>query len=182
MFSHSPPLEPIGAHDQKWLAISRVHGTKTKKHGARKDAQSISANFCLFKTLPNAMWSPKTVSNRAQNTATILSDLLFSLGFFIYVLVFWGALIIPKWLILIPGHIAILVGWFLELPKIRSNLALGPHTYHQNISKIQERYGSNSLETYFHIWESEILNLLEGLCTYFLILGNFQILKFQCIN
>ena len=33
-----------------------------------------------------------------------------------------GLLIIPKWLILTPGHTAILFGWFLELPTTRSNL------------------------------------------------------------
>ena len=31
---------------------------------------------------------------------------------------FYGVLIIPKWLIEVPGHIPILFGIFLELPKM----------------------------------------------------------------
>ena len=35
--------------------------------------------------------------------------------------IFWGdygVLIIPEWLIKVPGHIAIVIGLFWELPKI----------------------------------------------------------------
>ena len=56
-----------------------------------------------------AMW-PKTVSNRARNTANDLGVFLDCLGCF---KCFWGILwvaIIPKWLIKVPGHIAILFG------------------------------------------------------------------------
>ena len=35
----------------------------------------------------------------------------------------WGVLIIPKWLIKVPGNIPILVEWFLELPTFSPNLA-----------------------------------------------------------
>ena len=44
------------------------------------------------------------------------------LFFYIIVKGFWGVLIIPKWLILIPGHIAILFGTFLKRPKMGPNI------------------------------------------------------------
>ena len=50
------------------------------------------------------------------------------LEFFSYCVIvfvgFFGAYIIPKWLIKVPGHIAILSGWFRELRKIYQNLDL----------------------------------------------------------
>ena len=47
---------------------------------------------------------PKKRSNGAQNTANKLGDL-----FFFHISIwFMGVLLIPKWLILIPGWIAIL--------------------------------------------------------------------------
>ena len=39
---------------------------------------------------------------------------------------FLWALIIPKWLIKVPGHIPIVFGTFLELPKNRPNIDPGP--------------------------------------------------------
>ena len=48
-----------------------------------------------------------------QNTASMLSDLLVFLGMRVL-----GGSIILKWLILTPGHIAILFGTFLERPKM----------------------------------------------------------------
>ena len=68
----------------------------------------------------------KTGSNRAQNTATNLGDLLGFLGFLLYFRGFFWGLIIPKWLILVPGWIAILFWTCLELPKNRPNV--GPYT------------------------------------------------------
>ena len=49
------------------------------------------------------------------------------LGFFSILLgfvKFCGILIIPKWLIKVPGHVAIPLGWFLELPNF--SLFTGP--------------------------------------------------------
>ena len=61
---------------------------------------------------------------------------------------FYGVSIIPEWLINVPGHIAILLGWFLELPTC--SLFTDPYppylspTYFKNTRK---KYG-NLLEKY----------------------------------
>ena len=72
--------------------------------------------------------------------------------------VYWGVLIIPKWLILTPGHIAILFGRFLELPKNRLNL--DPRTPYLSPKKIMATPLNNNI---FFIYEIlSILKLLEG--------------------
>ena len=53
---------------------------------------------------------PKTGSNRGQNPANMLGELLFFLVFLIIQYGIFGVLIIPKWLIKVPGHIPIFFG------------------------------------------------------------------------
>ena len=50
--------------------------------------------------------------------------------------------------------------------KCHQICTLGPRNYHKNTSKIQESYGSILDKYYLHIWESEILKMLEGLGNY----------------
>ena len=97
---------------------------------------------------------------RAQNTANMLGDCLVCLGFLLY---FWGFLavliIIPKLRILTPGHIAILFGWFLELPKIRLNMDprtpyLSPKYFLGNIRNIGTSL--KILFSYMRIWKVRI--------------------------
>ena len=97
---------------------------------------SLMCHFSLQE--PMAMpWGPKTGSNRARNTANMLSDVLFFLVFNVSLWI-WGDLIIREWLILTPGHTAILFGTFLERPKIDQTWTLRPRIYHKNTSKILE--------------------------------------------
>ena len=99
----------------------------------------------------------------------------FSWSFNVF-LAFWGVLIIHKLLILTPGHIN-----FETCDQIGT---LGPCIYNQHTSTNTRKYG-NLLE-HFHIWESDILNLLEGMRTYFVwvcsvaycLWGDFEILKY----
>ena len=98
----------------------------------------------------------------AQNTAKLLGERLVFWVFNVFLAVY-GFLIIPEWLILIPGHIAILFAWFLELPKNQLNmdprtLYLSPK-YFKKCKKLWERPWQNIV----HICESEILKMLEGL-------------------
>ena len=71
---------------------------------------------------------------------------------------FLGGLIIPKWLILTSGPIAILFGWFLELPNNRQNLDPRTPYLSPNISGNTRKSG-NILETYYfaylRIWMFE---------------------------
>ena len=60
---------------------------------------------------------PQTGSNRVQNTATNSGDVLVFLSCLMHVWWLLGVLILPKWLIKVPGHISILFGTCLELPK-----------------------------------------------------------------
>ena len=53
----------------------------------------------------------------------VLGDVVFFLGslmYFVFVVFFFIIIIIiiPKWLMKVPGHIPIVVGSFLELPKM----------------------------------------------------------------
>ena len=61
---------------------------------------------------------------------------------------FFRFLIIPKWLILTLGHIPILFGSFLELPKIRRSLApYIPHLSTKNFKNTREN--PKIFETYY---------------------------------
>ena len=93
---------------------------------------------------------PNTGSNSAQNTANILGVFLDFLGCLMYSLIFWGFLILPKWLINDSRHIPILFGSFMELPKCSPNLA--PYTLYSN----HIHYG-NIFKSYYFSY----LNLLE---------------------
>ena len=119
-------------------------------------------NTCI----PSAKWSQlalplgchNTESNRARNTAKRNRVFVFS-WFVIIIVGFLGSLIIPKWLINDSWS-------FLELPKNRQNL--DPRTpyllpeYFKQYKKIWEHPWNIS---FLHIWESEILRMLEGICT-----------------
>ena len=105
---------------QSWL--------KAEMPDLRISPSQVPASIWLgisVETLTALSTEPRAGSNRAQNTAKNVSDLLFFLRLFIYIffLFFFGGvafwvLIIPIWLIQVPGHIAILFGTFLELPKM----------------------------------------------------------------
>ena len=80
----------------------------------------------------------------------------------------YGVWIIPKWLIKVPGHIPILFGWILELPKFsffwtRSGSSL-PVFIMEILQKIQEKYGNHFRNLLsFHIstfWNSKCLTFL----------------------
>ena len=99
-----------------------------------------------------------------------------------YLWIFWGVSIIPTWLILTPGHIAIVFGTFLELPTNRLSMDARTSYLLPKYFKKHKKYG-NLVETYyFHIRESKILKNVEGLRTYFSELAIsvfvFGILKF----
>ena len=77
----------------------------------------------------------------------------------------YGVLIIPKWLIKVPGHIPILFGWILELPTF--SLFTGPDSpylsckYLKRYKKNQDHF-RNILS--FHIstfWNSNCLTFLD---------------------
>ena len=82
--------------DNRWLGNGQVAGADSflSKIGgwSKKISKHIISQF-------------KTGPDRARNTANILGDLLLFLGSLMY---FRGLLIIPEWLILTPGHIAII--------------------------------------------------------------------------
>ena len=54
---------------------------------------------------------------------------------------------------------------------------LGPRIYHQDTLKNTRKLWEHPKKYYFHIWESEILKSVEGLCTYLFEFSNvcFQI-------
>ena len=55
-------------------------------------------------------------------------------------MVFLKVVIIPKWLIKVPGHISILFGSFLELPKISPTMApYTPFFITKTFQKVQEQ-------------------------------------------
>ena len=67
------------------------------------------------------------------------ANLLFFLSLFIvFVEVLW-VLIIPKWLIKASGHIAILFGSFLELPKNHQIWSLAPFLITKTLQQIQKQ-------------------------------------------
>ena len=75
----------------------------------------------------------------AQNTANELGDFLFFV-FFMYARGLLGFKIIPKWVMLTPGHIPILFGSFLALPECLPNLA--PYTFYlspKTLENIQDK-------------------------------------------
>ena len=99
-------------------------------------------------------------------------------------------LIIPKWLNLTPGPIAILFGTFLELPNKSTKSGPSDPVFITKILQTNTRQfmGRSLKHIIFHIWESEILKILKGLCTWFpqvsflcffciLSFGDFYILK-----
>ena len=99
----------------------------------------------------------KTGSNRAQNTANKLRDLLFLLGLLIIFYGIFGVLNIPKWLIKVPGHIPILFGWFLDLPKCSPNLDPCTSFVSPKCFKEYKKFMESSLHNIFHIssfWNS----------------------------
>ena len=59
-----------------------------------------------------------------EDTANHLGDVLFCSGFSSVCLFFFAVLILPRWLIEVPGHVPILFGSFLELSKNRTNIDL----------------------------------------------------------
>ena len=59
---------------------------------------------------PLALNQSSKSGSRAQNTTKIVGVFLFFSGCFLICMEFGGVLIIPKLLILTPGHIAILFG------------------------------------------------------------------------
>ena len=61
----------------------------------------------------------------------------------------FGALIIPKWLIKVPGHIPIFFRTFLELPKCSPNLASYTPYLSPKYFKTYKKQGGNILKTYF---------------------------------
>ena len=117
---------------------------------------------------------PKTGVDRAKNTTT-KNRLFGCLGFLMYL---WGnyvILIIPKWLVEVPGHIAMLFRWFLELPKTdKKSTNYGP-SYPVFITKIHEKYKKsygNILDKYYlllsgHLGNRNISKLWTPLYTYF---------------
>ena len=127
----------------------------------------MSGNICL------SCRGPKTGSNRAQKYGNNFRRCFGLSGFFIINIKFLGVLIIPKSLILTPGHVAILFGWFLELPTNRLNL--DPRTPNLSPKYLKKtRKNGNILENImFYIWESAILKILEAIRTTF-----FEILEF----
>ena len=110
--------------------------------------------------LQHAETGPETTCPMGGNRENNLGD--FRFFFFICYGIVWvfGVYIIPKWLIKVPGHIAILFGWFLEVPTFCQNL--DPWTY-QLLPKPFKRIKKNvkwPLEhIILHIWESELLEM-----------------------
>ena len=94
-------------------------------------ADEITSSDILLKKADD---SPKTESNRAQNTANDFGVFWF---FFsnIFLWALW-VLIIPKWPFKVPVHIPILFGSFLELPQFHQIWILGPLIYYGNTLKI----------------------------------------------
>ena len=85
--------------------------------------------------------------------------MIFGISYFNIFSMFLWVVIIPEWLIKVPGHIAMMFWWFLELPKIdQKSINYGPSDP-VFITKIlqtnQEKYGT--------IWEKYFshLNILE---------------------
>ena len=95
-----------------------------------------------------------------------------------------------KWPILTPGHIAILFGWFLELPKNLLNMDPRTPYLSPKYLKKKKKTWTHPWTYYVHIWEYAILNLLEGRCTKLfeileldvLKLWELESLKWQIIN
>ena len=83
--------------------------------------------------------------------------------FLFFNVLYWylGVLIIPKWLIKVPGPIAIFFRWFGELRTFCQIWTRRPPNYYQHASTNIRKYG-NILETYFHIWESEKMFFFES--------------------
>ena len=94
----------------------------------------------------------------------------YKLGYFFFVrIVFWGiygVLIIPKWLIKVPGPIPILFGWFWELRFFCQNLdpqasQLSPRYF----NKYTKNLGGGILNTYhfsyMRIRNSNIFKMVE---------------------
>ena len=70
-----------------------------------------------------------------------------------------GFLIIPPWLIKVPGHIAILFWNFQNVVKIRTR---GPNNYHQNTSNNTKTNMGTSLNILvLHLWGSGNLRMFE---------------------
>ena len=79
----------------------------------------------------------------------------------------WALLIIPKWLVLTPGHIAIRFGWFLELPKNQLNLdPRTPYLSPKYFKKYKKHYGDILDFSYLRIWKSEIIGRYACLFTF----------------
>ena len=71
-------------------------------------------------------------------------------------MVFWG-LIIPKWLIKAPGHIPLLFGSFLELPKCSPNLApYTPYLSQKHFSKYKKNPQTSSKHFFTYLNTSKI--------------------------
>ena len=72
---------------------------------------------------------------------------------------------------------------FLNDQKCDQIWTLGRRIYHQNTSRNTRKYGNVLEQYYFHLWESEILKTLEGLCTWYV--ANFlclETLKFEILE
>ena len=85
---------------------------------------------------------PKTESNRAQNTATKLRDVLFFLGvlkMFYGLFGIIGVLIIPKWLIKVPGHIPLLLTTFWNFRNVHQTWTFPFLFYVEMLQTIQEK-------------------------------------------
>ena len=85
--------------------------------------------------------------------------------FFMVFLALFGVLIIPKWLIKVPGPIAIVIGWFWELPKFWPNV--DPHPsylspkYFKKYKKIWKHFRKILSFHIWTFWKSRFLTFMD---------------------
>ena len=124
---------------------------------------------------------PKYGSNRGQNTAHIL---IFFCNFLVFQCdhcFFAGFNYSQSGSLMIPDRLQYFWKHFWKDHKCDQIWTLGPRIYHQIILKCRREMMGTSLNILFHIWESEILKILGGLCTQLVNFHfwHFEILKFE---
>ena len=112
------------------------------------------------------MFWPKLGSNRAQNTANILSGFLMFLGFFIIIIsFFWGlnySQMANFYSRTYSNTFCMISGTSKKSTKSGPS---DPVCITKTLQQIQDIILEHPWKYYFHIWELEILNVFEGLCT-----------------
>ena len=68
---------------------------------------------------------------------------------------------------MVPDRLQYFLEHFWNDQNCDEILTLGPRSYHQNTSKIHEKYGNILDKYYFHIRESKILKIWERMRTKF---------------